>query len=181
MDNDNANYKTALGGIISALCLMLMFTTSLSPVLYLVMPMLAGLLLMIMIFEAGIKWAWTAYLSVSILSILITFNKEAVLMFIMFFGHYPMLKQYIDKIKLGILRKSVKFLLYNFCIISEFAVTIYIFGIADMLDEMNDFGKYGFWIMLALSNIIFISYDMALSNCFEIYVKWFRPKILCKK
>lgn len=181
MNKNNVNYKVALGGVISALCLMFMFFTALSPVLYIVMPMLAGLMLMVMVFETDTKWAVTTYFSVSILSILITFNKEAVLMFIIFFGYYPVLKQYLDKIRLGFFRRCIKFILFNVCIIADFFITIKIFGITDLIDEMNDYGKYGLYILLGMTDLTFCTYDIALANCSQLYLKWFRPKILCKK
>ena len=179
--NNIVCYNSALGGVISALCLMLMFMTSLTPVLYLVMPMLAGMLLIAMIQEAGTGQAFLAYVSVSILSMLVTFNKESALMFIMFFGYYPIVKVYIDKIRLKLTRIITKLALYNVCIISEFLITVYIFGITDMLEEMNDMGRYGLLIMLGISNFTFAVYDVAVSNCTIAYKKWFRPKILCKK
>lgn len=174
-------YNSALGGVISALCLMLMFMTSLSPLLYLVMPMLAGLLLIAMIEEAGTGQALLTYAAVSILSMMVTFNKESALMFIMFFGYYPIAKVYIDKVKPKLIRNLIKLTLYNVCIISEFLIAIYLFGITDMIDEMNDMGKYGLLAMLGLSNVTFLVYDNAVISCTKLYKRWFRPKILCKK
>lgn len=179
--NNTVCYNSALGGVISSLCIMLMFLTALSPLLYLVMPMLAGLLIIVMVLESGTGYALMTYVSVSILSMLITFNKESSLMFIMFFGYYPILRKYIDKIRFKPIRFAVKFILYNLCLILEFLITVNLFGITDILDEMNDMGRYGLWIMLLLSNVTFIAYDSAVTSCAGLYKKWFRPKILCKK
>ncbi len=175
------SYKTALGGVISALCLMLMFLTSLSPVFYLVMPMLAGMLILAVKFETDTSWAFTTYCSVSILSILTTFNIESVMMFVLFFGYYPLVKGCIDKLRFSVARVGLKFLIYNIATITEVFLGFYIFGITDMIDEMGNMGKYGLWIMLGMCNIMFIVYDIALSNCSILYNKWFRTKILCKK
>lgn len=178
---ENISYKVSLGGVISALCLMLMFTTALSPVFYLVMPIFSGMLILSVKFEAGNKWAMLAYGTVSILSMLITFNKESVMMFIMFFGYYPVIKEYIERIKMKLIRWLIKFGLYNIATISEMLMALYIFGITDMIDEMGEIGKYGALIMLSVSNLMFFVYDIAVENCEIIYKKWLRRKILLKK
>ena len=178
---NDTSYRVALGGVISSLCLMMMFMTSLTPLLYLVMPMFAGLLLIVIISEISVGWAFLTYISVSMLSMLVTFNKESALMFIMFFGHYPMLKLYIEKLKFRPLRVIIKFVLYNVCTAAEMLAVIYIFGIDDVIKEMNDMGRYGFWIMLGMNNAMFVSYDTALTSCSLLYKKWLKPKILLKK
>ena len=79
------SYRVALGGIVSALCLVSMFLAGVLPALYLVLPMIAGMLLMIIAAEVGKRWALMTYISVSLLSMIITFDKEAALIFIMLF------------------------------------------------------------------------------------------------
>lgn len=43
----NISYRVALGGIVSALCLLCMFLAGIMPALYLLLPMAAGMLMMI--------------------------------------------------------------------------------------------------------------------------------------
>ena len=64
----NISYRVALGGIVSALCLFAMFLTGVFPVLYLVLPMIAGSLITIISTEINPKWAFLTYVSVSIAS-----------------------------------------------------------------------------------------------------------------
>ncbi len=92
---NNVSYRVALGGIISSLCLLAMFLTGVMPLFYLALPMIAGILILVMMVEVNTGWAWLTYLAVSILSLFVTFDKEASIMFVMFFGHYPILHQYI--------------------------------------------------------------------------------------
>jgi hypothetical protein len=177
----NISYRVALGGIVSALCLFAMFLTGVFPVLYLVLPMIAGSLITIISTEINPKWAFLTYVSVSIASLFVTFDKEAALIFILFFGHYPILKEFIEKIKLIIPQYILKLVVYNFCIILNFNITLYIFGITEMYDEFRELGKYALWIFLAFTNIIFLLYDYSLSGCKIMYVKWLKPKITGKK
>ena len=68
-------YKIALGGIISALCLLTMFMTGIFPVLSILLPMISGIFMMIMVSEINISWAFLTYISVSLLSLMLTSYK----------------------------------------------------------------------------------------------------------
>lgn len=175
------SYKVALGGIVSALCLMCMFLAGIMPMFYLILPMIAGILLMIIAEEVNKSWAWLTYISVSILSIFITADKESALVFIMLFGHFPILRLYIEKIRLKILRWFIKLAIFNICAVSFFYTTVFIFGIDQMLEDMNDFGRYGAVIMLVLCNIIFVLYDLNMHVLYYLYKIKFMPLLKRKK
>ncbi len=169
------SYRVALGGIVAALCIVTMFLAGIMPALYLLLPMIAGVLMMIIAQEVSTGWAFLTYIAVGLLSMFVTFDKEAALVFIMVFGHYPILRIYIQKIKLKPLRAAVKLVLFNICVITYFFVTVYIFGLDEMLDEFDEIGKYGAYIMLGACNIVFILYDLNLDLCREIYRKKIMP------
>lgn len=175
------SYKVALGGIVSAMCLVCMFIAGVIPMLYLLLPMIAGVLMMIIAEEVSISWAWLTYISVSILSLFITADKEAALIFIMLFGHFPIIRFYLDRIKLRVVGFLIKMLICNICLVSYFYVTVYIFGIKEILKDMSDFGKYGALILLALSNVIFVFYDVNLGAIHNVYIKKFMPKLKKRK
>ena len=136
---------------------------------------------MIIAVEVNIPWAFLTYLAVSLLSLIITFDKEAALIFIMFFGHYPIVRFYIQKIPLRLIRLAVKLILFNICIIGYFYVTVYIFGLDEMLDEFSDFGRYGAYIMLGISNFIFLVYDLDLDVMYRLYKKRLLPRFKRKR
>jgi len=175
------SYRVALGGIVSALCLVTMFLAGVLPALYLVLPMIAGVLMMIIAEEVSRCWALLTYLSVGILSMLITFDKEAALIFVLLFGHYPILRMYMEKLPFALLRWIVKFIVFNACILCYFYATVYIFGLQQLLDELEDYGKYGAQIMLGIANVVFIMYDICLDSCHHIYVKKLAPKFRKKR
>lgn len=175
------SYRVALGGIVSALCLVTMFLAGVIPALYLLLPGIAGILLMIISVEVNTGWAFLTYLAVGLLAMFVTFDKEAALIFIMFFGHYPILRFYIQKIPLGLIRLIVKLLVFNICIIAYFYVTVYIFGLQDILEEFDEIGKYGAYIMLGVSNIVFLIYDFDLEFLHKVYLKRILPKFRKKR
>ncbi|MCR4796055.1 MULTISPECIES: hypothetical protein [Ruminococcus] len=175
------SYRVALGGIVSALCLVTMFLAGVLPALYLLLPGIAGILLMIIAVEVNTGWAFLTYLAVSLLSVFVTFDKEAALIFIMFFGHYPILRFYIEKIPLRLLKLIIKLAIFNVCIIGYFYITVYFLGLDEMLEEFDDMGRYGAYIMLGISNLVFLVYDLDLDFMYKLYRKRLMPKFRKKR
>jgi len=93
-------FKVTISGVLSALSLVFMMLTSLVPLGTFAFPCMAGIVLMVIVVEAGHKWAWGAFICVSLLSLFLAGDKEAVVYYIMFFGYYPIIKGAIEgKIK----------------------------------------------------------------------------------
>lgn len=177
----NLSYRVALGGVISALCILAMFMTGVAPFLYLTLPMIAGALLTVIVVEVNSSWAFLTYIAVSLLSVFVTFDKEAAIIFILFFGHYPILKWKIEKIPVRIISTLIKFIVFNACIVADFQITIHLLGIGDFMDDFAFFGKYSIYVLWAFSNIFFIFYDYVLSGCVDLYLKNLKPKIYGSK
>ena len=174
----NRSGKVALCGMIAALCTLLMFMTGVFPFATYAMPALAGLLMVTVAVETGASWAFTLYAAVSILSFIMTPDKEAMLMFVMFFGHYPITKFWLEKVKFKPLAWLLKIAAFNFCIVIAYLLVIFVFQMPDILTEFGDFGKYSVLIVLGLGNILFFVYDFALTQIMQAYVYVFRPKFL---
>ena len=101
-------FKVTISGVLSALSLVFMMLTSLVPLGTFAFPCMAGIVLMVIVVEAGHKWAWGAFICVSLLSLFLAGDKEAVVYYIMFFGYYPIIKGAIEgKIK----TRAVQFVL----------------------------------------------------------------------
>lgn len=177
----NISYRVALGGIVSAFCLFSMFMTGIFPLLYLVLPMISGILLLIIITEIGMQWAWITYFAVSLLSLFITYDKEAAMIFILFFGCYPILRNYIKKIPGKLLRLLIKLCYFNIIMIAYFYINTYLFGLTDLLEEFQKYGRYAGTIVLLLLNPFFLMYDISLDELCEIYKYALKPRITGKK
>lgn len=167
--------------MISSLCLLAMFFTGMAPFLYLTLPMIAGALITIIVVEVNSSWAVMTYIAVSLLSIFVTFDKEAALIFILFFGHYPIIKQKLEKLPTKILRYVLKLVIFNICIVLDYQLTIHMLGISDFMDDFAALGKYGIYLLWAGANLFFVVYDFALSGCVELYISNLKPKIFGKQ
>ncbi|MBR1750924.1 MAG: hypothetical protein IJ740_08600 [Ruminococcus sp.] len=174
-------FCVALGGIISALVLLMMFCSTMFPALDMAIPTFAGFLMVVIIIEAGTKWAVTAYFSCAALSILMTPDYEAVLLFILFMGYYPILYVYIQKLKPILLRFAVKLLIFNTAVAVYTMFFKFIFTSVDLLEGMESFGSMAAPALWIFVNIFFLVYDNLLGMLIRIYSEWFRKKILRKK
>ena len=171
----------ALGGVFSALCLVLMFMTGMVPFATYMLPALAGAMLCAVVVENGAKVALMVYASVSILSLFIVPDREASMIFICFFGYYPILKEQLERIPRRVVEFVLKFALFNVAIVGGYLVLSFITGIPLLSEEMfGEFGRYTALVMLVLGNGVFALYDMALTRYLSLYIRWFRPRFLRK-
>lgn len=170
--------QVALGGLSAALCLILMFMTGMIPFATYALPAAAGIVLIIVSIENGPKTAAIVYVAVSLLSIFIVPDREAAVMFIFFFGYYPILKPILEKLKPWIFNEIIKLIIFNASMVVGYLFIIYVLGIPDILSDFGDFGKYSALIILGMGNIVFFVYDFALTNLTYVYIHRFRPKIL---
>ncbi len=170
--------QVAMGGLAAALCLLLMFMTGMIPFATYALPALAGVVLIAVVAENGYKTALVVYAAVALLFIVVVPDREAALMFIFFFGYYPVIKGQIEKLQFAPLRLLVKYLLFNLSMVLAYLIIIHVLGIAEILDDLGDFGKYSPYIILGLGNVVFAVYDYALTNIIYVYHHWFRVKFL---
>ncbi len=167
--------KAALCGIVSALSVVIMLSTYLSPFLVYTAPVFSGLLLLPVIFEIGYKWAAGTYLSVCLISAFVVADKEAAVFYAMFFGFYPILGFFLNKnIKNLLLRYFIKLSAFNACCIISFLLCMYVLAL-----DMSDFSEDGiiFTIFFALlMNVLFLAYDVLFMRLQQLYILRFQKK-----
>ncbi len=179
-NNKKVSYKVSLGGIVSALCLVLMFLTAVFPPLNITLPLFAGMLMTVVAIEVSSSWAWVTYATVAILSFFITPDKEAAIFFTIFFGFYPILKDTLEKIKSKILKWLLKFVVFNIAIVIIYQLTVKLLGTVDLIEEFGFMKQFMLPGLIIMFNGIFILYDITLSMVKTAYLKWFRPTFLRK-
>ena len=172
--------QIAAGGIASSLCLLLMFLTGVFPFATYALPAMAGTLLVVVVLELNRATAVMVYVSVSLLSLFIAPDKEAALVFIFFFGYYPILKGLIEHIRLRPLELAVKYILFNGMMVLVYFLMIQFLGMQYVADEMMEYGPYGLYFLLGAGNFMFFYYDKALTGLISAYIYQFRPRYIGK-
>lgn len=128
------SYKIAYCGISTALCLVAMFCTGIIPFSMYLMPVIASILLLFIKEELGAKWAWLSFIAVSILSLILTPDWEAKLIFIFTIGWYPLLRDAFIKIKPRLFSFIVRIAILNLTTAICYFVLIKVFGMTELLD-----------------------------------------------
>ena len=163
----------AFCGVTSALALVFMLTAYFPYFTY-ALPAVAGVLMMLLVIEINQKWALGGYACVSLLSLLLC-EKEAAVLFLCFFGIYPILKSNFERIHSRVLELAVKFVFFNLCVIIGYLAIIYIFHIS--MEEISTFGRYTNLFLLLLGNVVFWIYDLALTRLITGYLHQLHPKV----
>lgn len=163
--------RVAFCGIITALGTMLMFATGLISIGTYALPALAGVLSMVIVVEMGAKWAWMVYISTSILSLLLATDKEAVVLFILFFGYYPILKACLERLPKKTIMYLLKFAVFNAAMILDYFITVAILRVPQ--ESFTIHGVFLPWVFLVVGNVVFLVYDFALSGLVLVYYQRF--------
>lgn len=167
--------KIALAGIVCALSLVVMLLTAL-PTLTVGLPVLAGALLMVLVIELGVKWGFLGYLTVAFLGLLLTPSLESKLLFVLFFGYYPVVKALLERLNSKILSFGAKLLLFNAAMVVAYFILMKVTSAVDTADFMI-FGMYLPWVVLLFGNVVFLVYDVALTRVIATYLRVWQPRL----
>ena len=167
--------KVALCGVVAALTVVLMLFEGLVSVASVAIPAVAGCLLIPIVAEAGLGHAFGAYGAAAVLVLLLAPDREAALIYVLFFGYYPALFAVVSKIKSRILLWGAKLMIFNAAAIAEGLLAIYVLGI-----PFEDFPLLRGWgpvVLLALANLVFVLYDYVLAGLIGQYYRRFYGKL----
>ena len=152
----------------------LFMLTSYFPYLTYSIPALAGLFIMVLVIETDKKWALISYFASAVIIFFLA-EPEAKLLYIAFFGYYPIIKAIFETMKSRALEYILKFLVFNLAVVLSYTVFAELLGVT--YSEMNEFGKNTVWVLLALANIVFPIYDIALSRVATFYMVKIHSKV----
>lgn len=163
--------KCAIGGIVSALSLVLMISVAIIPFLTYALPAVASVLIAFIVMEIDKKWAFGVYCAVSILGFLLVGDKEVAMMYIAFFGYYPIIKAVFESKIPTVAGWILKLLLFNVSIAAAYVIMINLMGVT--VDEINEYGIIAVPVLLGMGSIAFVMYDIALTKIITLYImKW---------
>ncbi len=163
--------KCALGGIIAALSLVLMMSVAVIPFMTYALPAVAGALIIFMVVETDKKWAFGVYCAVAILGAILVPDKEVAVMYLSFFGYYPIFKAIIEAKIPSAIGFIIKVLTFVATMVVSYALMIKFMGV--QIDETEEFGSLAIPILLGMGTLTFILYDFALTKMITLYLlKW---------
>lgn len=166
--------KTAMCGVITALSVALMFLGGIMFVFVYIMPMLTSVFMIMLKKTFSTSGAVITYISTSILSLMLVPEKECALMYVLFFGYYPIIYHLLERIKLTPLKWFAKLVVFNVSLLSVQLLLIYAFRIP-FLSEGE--GIAVIIIFAVLMNILFIIYDYTIKMLWILYERKLESRI----
>ena len=164
--------KVAIGGVLSAMALVLMMLTGVFPFGTYAFPVIAGVMLIVIYLEFGFRWSMLVYGVISIMSVLFVSDKEAALFFLLLFGYYPVVKSFIERIKSKIVQYIIKLAIFNTAAVSVYFLMLFVFGMP--ADSFELFGVNIPLIFLIVGNFVFLIYDLAINVVVAQYLQKYR-------
>jgi len=153
----------ALGGVLSAMAQVIMGLGTMIPFATYICPVLCMLILCVYHRIAGRKAAWTWYIATSLVSLLLSPDKEASAMLV-FFGYYPIVKPVLEGKALG---WFYKFTVFNISILTMYGLLIYVFAMTQVAAEFQEMGTVMTIATLLLGNVTFFVLDRLLTILFR--------------
>ena len=150
------SYAIALSGILSAICIVLMFCTGFIPI--------------------GV-WALLCYAAVALLALLLTPDIESKLLFTGFFGYYPVIRDLLTKVKPAVLSFLLRFICFNVPVVAIYALLLNVLGMGQLIEDFAGFGQFAVLAFWLIGNFTFVCYDVCLSQLSYVYEKWLRRKV----
>lgn len=163
----------AVAGVMTALFVLLLQLGAMIWLLAYLMPLLCGIIMVAVYQSAGGKTAWLIYAAVSVLSLVLLNDKECALLYVLFFGYYPMLREKLEGVRNRACRTVLKLLIFNAGVVAAELLCTYVLGVPFELF----LGKWSAPVLLLLANLIFVIYERLLTMLTVIYTKKFKARI----
>lgn len=147
----------ALGGMLTAVALVIMNLGSIIPLNTYICPVLCILITPVVVKSCGKKIGWCYYLAVALLALLLAPDREAALVYALL-GYYPMLKPWLDRRAGSIVWKLLLFTAAGWAV---YALTVFVMGISP------DEGGLLAALTLVVWDLLFLMVDRLLGTRFK--------------
>lgn len=151
--------RTALGGVLAAGALVFLWLASIAPSGRLGLAAVAGLFPMMAAAAVGARLGLLCWAAVGLLGLLLLPDKGVALLFLTFFGLYPILKGVIESMRRLPLEWVLKLVFFNLVLTISWSFFRELF-----LPDPPEWLRDGGLLLYALGNGVFVVYDVGLSR-----------------
>ena len=135
--------QMALGGMLTAVSVVIMCLGSVIPINTYVCPVLCILVTRPVLDRCGRRIGWCYYLATAILSLLLAPDREAALVYA-FLGYYPMIRPFFEK--LGPVKGIAKLVFFTLAGAATYGVLLLVMGVGAAMNEG--------WLLTAVTVIL---------------------------
>lgn len=170
----NSAKRVALGGVLAALGVTLMWLTALTGLGTYLGPVMVSLTALPLLYGYGARDALLCYLTVSVLSLLLISDKEQACIYAFVIGWYPAAKPRFDRLPRW-KRRAAKFAAFNAVTGALYWVLLQVIGMD--VGAVTPALSVG---LLAMGNVTFGLYDQMLTRITPIYFARFHRRLFGK-
>ncbi len=161
----------AVSAVLSALGVVVMLLGTVISVLDLTMVAIASIFVFFAIIEMGKPYQYLIYVTTSVLAILLLPDKFSAVLYLIFGGIYPILKQKIEKLP-TVFSWVIKAVYFNLVLVGAVLGAKYLFGVDE--EELTI-------ALFAIGNVAFFMYDIAMTKLITYYLLGLRKKFRIEK
>ena len=144
--------------MLTALTVVLLYISSIIPTGRIGMSAIAGLIAAAAVIECGVSAGVACFVTSSILALVLLPQKSTAILYLLFFGYYPILKSLFERQKKRAVEWTLKIVLLNAALTVSYLLWRYGF-----LPDIS-FGAWQIILIYIFANIGFIIYDMGFSR-----------------
>lgn len=156
--------ELALGGMFTALGVVLLCLGGVVPLALYACPILASAVLLPVRERCRKQVAWSCYAAIALLGTLLGPDKEASMLFV-FLGYYPLVKPNRSRA----LRLSTKLLLAVLAVGVDYLFLLFVLRLDAVTQELAGTAPAILWATCALGLALFFLYDLTLSRLTVLY------------
>ena len=150
--------------LLTALTMVFLYLSSVFPTMQLTFVAAASLFVTAQVIENGIRGGLFVFIGSTLLGFLIVPDKTSMILYLLFFGYYPIVKSLAERNNKPLIRWLIKISIMS----AAMAVILYFFG--ELIFDLGSF-EYGVLAFAALFEITFILYDIGLTQLIGLYMR----------
>lgn len=171
MRNQRSNksaFRVALGGVLAALSLLLLYLATMMPSGRIGMVAVAGLVPAAGVVSGGVAAGFLSYGAAGLLGLLLLPDKGCAVLYLIFFGLYPLVKSMIERLRKLPLELLLKLVFFNL------VLAVLLFGFSAFLFPMLPEFLHSTLPIFVVGNIVFLIYDYGFSKLITYYASRIR-------
>ena len=165
MRRDFGARRTALGAVFAALSLVILWLGCLAPSGRLGMAALSGLVPAAAVVSGGMGAGFLCYGACGLLTLLLVPDKGMALLYVLFFGLYPMVKSLAERRKSWAAGLCIKLAFFNL-VLAVFLLFLRGMFLALLPGALAE----GNWLVWPVGNAVFLAYDYGFSRLISFYM-----------
>lgn len=170
----NKTYDLVFCSIISVLSFIALYFSAILANFSLVAFAISILILCVTVDECGPRWGLISGIVVGLLGFIFMPNKMILLPYALYFGYYPVLKLYIERINKTWIELILKVGSFSLAMLAVYAI-------ARLFIPANEIMDSPIYVMAGLLEVTFLLFDRAVTQNIALYRKYISKRIRKRK